>query len=93
MVEGEKKMNPEKFAKFSATYRASLEDAVTAHAEKYAWPVEDAPKVAGKMLAVMEANPRGVNYDGDGMKRTCKALGIKATRKAIFEFLEIEKKS
>jgi len=85
-------VNPERFAKFSSAYRACLEDAVTANASKYVWPVEDVPRVAGKMLAAIEANPRGVNYDGDGMKRTCKALGIKATRKAIFEFLEVEKK-
>lgn len=86
-------MNQEKFATFSAAYRAGLEAAVTANPDDYlrdgASPSHYAEVVSKRMLACITDKPLGVNYDGGGFRRACKTVGIKHTRKAIFAYLEI----
>jgi len=87
-------MNPEAFDRFSRAYRAGLRTAVTSNPADYAihdgeMAEEYAARCADKILASIARNPRGVNYDGGGFKRTCKALGIKYTRKAIWEYLQV----
>lgn len=87
-------MNQEKFEAFSQAYRAGLEAAVTAKPEDYvagkATPAEYAEVVSKRMLASIGGGKHfGVNYDGGGFRRACKALGIPHTRKAILAFLEI----
>lgn len=87
-------MNQEKFATFSAAYRVALEAAVTANPEDYvtrgATPSEYARVVGDRMLGLIASGKHmGINYDSDGFKRTCKALGIKFTRKAMLAYLEI----
>lgn len=87
-------MNQEKFALFSAAYKKGLEEAVAAKPEAYftqgATPEKYAEVVSARMLASIGGGKHfGVNYEGGGFKRACKALGIKHTRKAILEYLEI----
>jgi len=78
-------MNQEKQNQFSETYRAQLK--ACAEEGLYEWPKENADAIATKMLNGLFTNPGGVNFDSPAFKRTCKALGIKHTRKAIVEFL------
>lgn len=71
---------------FCEEYRKQLPLAVLAHPEEYVWPVSDAPIVAEKMIASFRRGRRGWNYQGQAIKNTCKALGIKHTYKAIEAF-------
>ena len=88
-------MNAERFDQFSQAYRAGLRTAVTSNPDDYAihdgeMAEEYAARVADKMLASIASNPRGVNYGGGGgFKLACRALGIKYTRKAIWEYLGV----
>ncbi len=90
-------MNEERFKLFSEAYRAGLLAAMRARPEAYVMlkSAEDVPfaaeLTADKMLKAIKDKPAMVAYNGDGFKRTCKALGISNTRKAIFEYLEISK--
>lgn len=88
-------MNTDKFAIFSQAYKTGLIAAVTKEPELYLLPKnmtaeEGALVTANKMLSAIADRPMMVNYDSKGMKLACKALGIKNTRKAIFEYLEIK---
>jgi hypothetical protein len=86
-------MKTEQFEQFSRAYTAGLLAAVQASPDEYMLsgrtPDEYASQVAAKMLAAIQANPKSVNYTGGGFKRACKTLGIKYTRKAIWEFLGV----
>lgn len=86
-------MNPEAFDRFSEAYRAGLLAAVTASPGDYMLngrpPVAYAEHVANRILQSISDNPSGVSYDGGGFKRACKSLGIKHTRKAIWQYLGI----
>lgn len=70
---------------FMDIYRAALADAVAKHPDEYAWPLADVPVVAARMEAAIVRG--SYNHDGRAFKATCKALGIKHTRKAIGEYL------
>jgi hypothetical protein len=88
-------MNEEKFEQFSKVYRESLVKAYAANPEKYVLPRnlefnEALTAHAQRILNEMDRNPIGVLYSGDSFKIVCKTLGIKFTRKAIFEYLEIQ---
>jgi hypothetical protein len=95
-------MNQEKFMVFSRAYEKGLHEAVIANPKDYArcapgrggcqrsTPETFAKTVSARMLDAISSKPYAVNYNGDGFKRACKALGIKHTRKAIFDYLEIE---
>lgn len=92
-------MNQDRFKLFSEAYRAALVIAVSEHPEKYTMTLykyeqpEFAVKLhAQRILDGIETNPLGINYNGDSFKLVCKTLGIKYTRKAIFEWLEIKAK-
>jgi hypothetical protein len=80
-------MNTERFEEFSKAYRSCLLAAVSDPASGYYYGPEQVPAVADKMLAAIASKPYGANYDGRGFKLTCKALGIKNTRKAILAFI------
>jgi hypothetical protein len=87
-------MNQEKFKTFSEAYKKGLLEAVTAKPEDYftqgATPEQYAEVVGKKMLDHIGGGRHfGVSYDSTGFKKACKALGIKHTRKAILEYLEI----
>ena len=90
-------MNQEKFKTFSEAYRVGLEEAVTAKPEDYfmqgATPAQFAEVVSKKMMGNIEAGRHFQNnYDSPGFRRACKKVGIKHTRKAILEYLEIPTK-
>lgn len=92
--------NQERMETFSASYTDNLIEACKAHPEKYAihWAGfgDDAEayakSTASKMLAIIAEKGIGavtIN-PSDGFKRTCKALGIKQTYKAIEAYLKGE---
>jgi len=74
---------------FKKAYTDGLIQAVREHPAEYGFTADKAPEVASKMLAAIEKNPRAVNYAGHGFRNACKALRIKPTRKAIFEFIGV----
>jgi hypothetical protein len=82
-------MNQVKFAVFSEAYRKALPEAVASNPKDYA-PNFNSAVVADRMLAQLALAPSMVNYDSKGFKLVCKALEIKPTRKAIFEYLEVQ---
>jgi len=88
-------MDLEAFDRFSRAYRAGLRTAVTSNPSDYAihddeMAEEYAARCADKILASIASNPRGVNYGGGGgFKLACRALGIRYTRKAIWEYLQV----
>lgn len=87
-------MNQEKFKTFSEVYAESLLKAMFENPDKYGVSQPNITKgacfIAEKMLQAIKDDPKMVNYTGDGFKKACKTLGIKQTRKAIFEYLEIK---
>jgi hypothetical protein len=60
--------------------------AVTMFPKEYCWPVEQVPDVAERMTAAIVRG--SFSHDGKAFSATCKTLGIKHTRKAIYAFLE-----
>jgi len=89
-------MNQDKFEQFSKVYREKLVVAFAANPDNYILcnneaPETAIPKHADKILAKMKRNPKEINYVGKSFQMTCKVLGIKYTRKGIFEFLELDK--
>ncbi len=82
-------VNHTKLATFVETYRAQLRVAVEKWPEYYVWYSRDGistDEVADRMAKAFESG--SYNHDGNAIKLTCKALGIKYTRKAIEAFLE-----
>jgi hypothetical protein len=78
---------PIKLDLFTAVYPLKLKEAHTARPDLYAFPAEEVPTVAARMV---EAVRRGsYNHEGPAFKATCKALGIPHTRKAIEAFLTV----
>lgn len=71
--------------RFMETYERELATAVEDHPDEYAYPVSDVPEVARRMRAAIERDT--FNHDGRGFRMTCRALGIKHTRRAIVSFL------
>lgn len=88
-------MNQDKFKEFSEAYREGLEKAVLSHPEDYftqgATPAQYADIVSKRMMGNIAAGKHySNNYDSPGFRNACKKVGIKHTRKAIFEYLEIK---
>ncbi len=89
-------MNKVSFQVFSDAYRASLSAAVESDPSQYAiaqgeTPSQYADRVASKILSKIESGGHySINYDSPGFRRTCKALGIKFTRKAILEYIGVQ---
>jgi hypothetical protein len=80
-----------RIGEFMAEYEKQLTEVVKADKlrpiehQEYRFPVEFVPVVVDRMK---DAIQRGsYNKDGDGFKRTCKALGIKHTYMAINTWL------
>lgn len=87
-------INAAKFETFSNAYREGLEEAVRAKPEDYftqgATPEKYAEIVSARMLGNIAAGKHMQNnYDSHGFRNACKKVGIKHTRKAILEYLEI----
>ena len=81
------RLNPKRYQQFGHAYLDGLTLAHRTHPEDYGFPAAEVPIVVNRMLNVIASKPMGVNYDGQGLKNTCKMLGIKHTRKAILAFL------
>jgi hypothetical protein len=84
-----------KLALLKAQYVQSLTEAVEANPNDYVWAGavtghKTPQEVADKMFATIQRGGIGMVTitNSDGWKRTCKALGIKQTYKAIDEWLE-----
>ena len=69
---------------FKQVYLESLKEAIVKYPSNYCWPIENAPIVANKMFAAMDANT--FNHDSHAYRIAAKKLEIKPTRKAILEF-------
>ena len=87
-------MNQDKFKVFSEAYRVGLEEVVSEKPEAYfmngATPAQYADIVSKRMMGNIAAGKHfGNNYDSPGFRRACKKVGIKHTRKAILDYLEI----
>ncbi len=80
-------LNSEHFQNFGRAYLDGLTQAHLTHPDDYGYKTEEVPIVCNRMLTKIASSPYGVNYDGQGLKNACKALGIKHTRKAIIEYL------
>lgn len=89
-------MNALNFTTFSQAYREGLLVAVKTTPGNYALArgetVEQyVEKTATRMLSFISGGLHlGVNYSGDGFRRACRTIGIKHTRKAILNYLEIK---
>lgn len=70
---------------FTETYTEKLTECVREMPDEYAFPESRVPLVVEKMTAAIQAGT--FNHDGHAIRRTCRALGIKYTRKAIVEFV------
>ena len=93
---GEANMNQEKFALFSEAFKTALVIAYNENSDYFILPRNESvetviPRHAQRILDEMFRNPNGVMYTGPAFKIACKTLGIKHSRKAIYEFLEIDK--
>ena len=87
-------MNQEKFQAFSEAYRQGLEEAVRNNPDDYymqgSTPEKFAEVVSAKMMGNIASGKHLTNnYDSPGFRRACRKVGIKHTRKAIFEYLGI----
>lgn len=80
------------FEKFGHAFRENLRKVVTLYPQEYAWPVDKSDEVANKMLGSIAqsiATRRNLfNKDSRAFEMTCKALGIKHTYSAIYEYLQ-----
>lgn len=78
-------MHPGNFECFMDVYAEKLREARIKFPDQYAWPETEFELVLGRMRTAIE---RGTfNKDGQAMKATCKALGIKHTYTAIREYI------
>lgn len=74
------------YDRFMATYTAELGKAVAARPADYCWPAgATVESVAVKMGKAIIAG--SYSKGGSGIRRTCKALGIVHTYKAINAFI------
>jgi hypothetical protein len=72
--------------RFMVVYGRVLREMVEADPKAFAWPASQAPVVAENMGRAFLT--KSYNHDGKAMKKTCKELGIKHTRKAMEAFFE-----
>lgn len=79
-------MNKERVDLFAAVYKIELKKARENFPEFYSWPETDLDLVFNRM---MDAVLRGsYNKDGQALKATFKAFGLRHTYKALNAFLE-----
>jgi hypothetical protein len=71
--------------RFMEAYARELQVAVEAHPEMFAYGSADVPVVLARMRAAVVRG--SFSHDGLAFRNTCKALGIKLTRRAIVSFL------
>ena len=94
-------MNQENFNKFAEIYRAELLISVKKNPDDYFLTQSEkeninSEQVTAKILNVADkmlnaiASDQMVDYNSNSFKRTCKKLGIKYSRKAILEYLDIK---
>lgn len=82
-------------SKFFEVYAVKLEENVLKYPDEYyvgqRSPTEFAKYFADKCVTTIRAGKRlEINYDSKSFGTTCRALKIKTTRKAIFEFFDQE---
>lgn len=75
--------------RFREAYDAALRDEHARNPGDYAYPAEKISEVVDKMVAA-HGDRQGANI-GPSAKRAAKACGIKATYKAIYEFLNSDR--
>lgn len=87
-------MNEDNFKRFEENYRIGLREALEHDAKRdpaerqYCYGVnDDLDKVVERMMRAIREKPMGVNYNSDGLRRTCKRLGINYSRKSILTYL------
>lgn len=78
-------VNQTNLEKFMEVYAVELPKAITNYPEEYGYPVSEVPVVLGRMKAAFERG--SYNHNSRAIKATCKALGIKYTRREIEAFL------
>lgn len=89
-------MNQSRLETFGIAYRTGLRAAIAADMLKpvdkrdYTYDETHVDAVVDKMITAIRNNPKGVSYDSGGIKQACTIIGIKGTRKAIFEYLEVK---
>ena len=76
-----------KLNQFMEVYARALGNAVLEHPKEYVYSLSLVPTVVERMRAALESG--SYNHDGRAFKGTCKALGIKHTRKEIEAFIRI----
>jgi transposase len=86
--------NEDNFKRFEEAYKIGLREALAHDAKRppenrqYAYTVrDDMDKVVERMMRAIREKPMGVNYNSDGLYRTCKRLGISYSRKSILAYL------
>ena len=72
--------------RFIEEYRKALAHIVATEPGEFAWPASELETVLERMEKAFRA--RTFNHDGKGIRRACKALGIKTTRTAILAYME-----
>jgi len=70
---------------FMIVYVEQLKLAVEQNPEEYGWSLDKLPNVVARMRAAISS--KTFNHNSTSFRKTCKILGIKHTRKAIFEFI------
>lgn len=70
---------------FMAVYAEQLKLAVEQNPEEYGWSLDKLPDVVARMRVAI--SNKLFNHNSTSFRNTCNILGIKHTRKAIFEFI------
>lgn len=77
-------MKDEKRAAFRAAYVETLTEAVRKSPEAYAYPAEEAPEVAERIIdAMAQGGPLAINRNSKAFERACKRVGVKNTAKDL----------
>ena len=69
---------------FQEVYTRNLLKAVEKYPQEYAYPKDEVPLIAAKMVAALLRN--SANKDSRAIKWTCKELGIPYTYKGLKEY-------
>ena len=81
-------MNPFRAQDFRDEYVTQLDDAVRNYPREYCYSPDQVPGVVERMMHAIEHHT--FSKDSRAIRATCRALGIRHTYKAIYEWLEVE---
>lgn len=79
-------IDPDRLTRFLARYERNLRALVPLRALGYAYGLDAVPGVVARMRRAFETNT--YSLDGDALRGTCRALGIRPTRQAINAYLQ-----